>query len=196
MTYEARIRRLGWIAIFAVCAALYLALHLKVQSVKSELVLSERQIVALEEQNLLLETEFQTRSSQLQLALWNRVDFGFSPPESSQFIRGEQQLAMLGTMPGGPGPGGSRPGLPGAASADVQLASYSPGDFAAGPADELSEPEIRPENRPELRSPLTGERIDPALLAAGDRGGERQAPRLAMVMPSGATRIQLSALAD
>ena len=127
MTYQDRIRRIGWIALLLVCGALYLALHLKVQSVKSDLVLSERQIVSLEEQNLLLETEFQTRSSQLQLAQWNRVDFGFSPPEASQFIKGERQLAMLGGTRDTPLPGPL--GQPGQAS-DIQLASYSPGEDA------------------------------------------------------------------
>ncbi len=170
MTHEARIRRIGWIAILAVCAALYLGLHLKVHSVKSELVRAEREIVALEEQNLLLETEFLTRSSQLQLAQWNRVDFGYRPPEASQFISGERQLAMLGTSPARPAPGDA--GAP-----EIQLASYTPAQAeprADGPV-----------------SPLTGKPVEVALLVP-----EASAPRLALVMPQGPTRIQLGALAQ
>src|SRR5690606_12144894 len=71
MTAQSRIRRIGWIAALAVCTALYLMLHLKVHSVRSEVIRAERQIVALEQQKLLLETEFETRSNQLQLAAWN-----------------------------------------------------------------------------------------------------------------------------
>ena len=176
MTQEARIRRIGWIVILAVCAALYLGLHLKVHSVKSELVRAERQIVRLEEQNLLLETEFLTRSNQLQLAQWNRVDFGYRPPEASQFITGERQLAMLGSAPrrlerGRPGTG-----------SEIQLASYSP--------DREQE-----KDAPARLSPPTGELVEVALLAAAPEE-PRPAPRLALVMPQGPTRIQLSALAD
>lgn len=167
MTYEARIRRIGWFAALAICTALYLTLHLKVHSVHSEVVQAERRIVALEEQNLLLETEFLTRSSQLQLARWNRVDIGYSAPTAEQFIDGERQLAMLGALP-----------VPGA-EATIQLA----GNSLAEEADP----------NPRLVSPLTGEPLDKALLAREDSGGEL-APRLAMVMQEGPTRIQLSAV--
>ena len=86
MSPHARLRRTGWIAALATCTALYLMLHLKVHSVRSEVVRSERQIVALEQQKLLLETEFETRSNQLQLAAWNRVDFGYTAPSAEQFL--------------------------------------------------------------------------------------------------------------
>lgn len=174
MTHEARIRRIGWIAILAVCAGLYLGLHLKVHSVKSELVRAEREIVALEEQNLLLETEFLTRSSQLQLAQWNRVDFGYRPPEAGQFIAGERQLAMLGTARPRPAPAP-------AAEPEIQLASYTPTEDEA----EAEAGAVGPV------SPLTGKPAEVALLAP-----QTSAPRLALVMPQGPTRIQLGALAQ
>lgn len=167
MTHEARIRRIGWFAVLALCTGLYLALHLKVHSVHSDVVQAERRIIALEEQNLLLETEFLTRSSQLQLARWNRVDFGYSAPRAEQFIHSEHQLAMFGV-----------PSLPGA-PAEVQLARSEAGG------------EIEP--RAKLVSPLTGEPIDEALLAR-ENSGEDVAPRLAMVMPEGPMRVQLSAV--
>jgi len=176
MTSEARLRRIGWIAVLAVCAALYLGLHLKVHSIQSEVVRAERRIVQLEQQTVLLETEFLSRSNQLQLAQWNRVDFGYSAPEASQFITGERQLAMLGDAPV---PSRISPSDDGS----VQLASYSPAEPAV--VDEV----------PELVSPLTGRPVDPALLAVAERA-PRSAPRLAMVMPQGQTRIQLTALAE
>lgn len=87
------IRRIGWIAVLGICTALYILLHLKVNTVHSELVRAERQIVQLERQNLLLETEFATRSSQLQLESWNRVEFGYTSPTAQQFIDDERKLA-------------------------------------------------------------------------------------------------------
>ena len=102
MTPYGRLRRIGWIAALATCFALYLMLHIKVQSVSSEVVRAERQIVALEQQKLLLETEFETRSNQLQLAAWNRVDFGYTAPSAAQFLENERQLASFGS-PRGPG---------------------------------------------------------------------------------------------
>ena len=83
MSPHSRIRRVGWFAALAVCAMLYLSLHLKVHAVRSDVIRAERQIVALEQQNLLLETEFQTRSNQLQLEEWNRVDFGYTAPTAA-----------------------------------------------------------------------------------------------------------------
>ena len=56
-----RLRNIGWAAVLVVCTALYLALHLRVNAVKSQVRQAERQIVALEDQKLLLETEFETR---------------------------------------------------------------------------------------------------------------------------------------
>ena len=106
MTAHSRIRRIGWIALLAICTGLYLMLHLKVHAVTSDVIRSERQIVALEQEKLLLQTEFETRASQLQLAAWNRVDFGYVAPTAAQFLDNERQLAALGTprAPGAPEP--------------------------------------------------------------------------------------------
>jgi hypothetical protein len=72
-------------------------LHLKVHAVRSEVVRAERRIVALDDQNTLLSTEFETRASQEQLASWNRVEFGYTAPTARQFIDSERQLAKFGT---------------------------------------------------------------------------------------------------
>lgn len=136
MTPHSRIRRVGWMAALAICAMLYVTLHLNVHAVRSEVVRAERQIVALEQQKLLLETEFQTRSNQLQLEEWNRVDFGYSAPSAAQFLDNERQLARFGTprAPGAPEP--------------IRVAGSS------GDAPEF----------PRLVSPLTGKPLDEALL--------------------------------
>lgn len=189
MTPQAHLRRIGWFAMLIVFVALYCGLHLKVQSVKSDVVRAERRIVELQDHNLLLETEFLTRSSQLQLAQWNRVDFGYTAPEASQFIAGRRQLAALG---------GSR--VPGS-TADVRLASYSPGeDVAAAAADQADGADKAvPAPGP---GPAPGPRgIIPASLAVNDRAVDDRAgpaPRLALIVPqaNARTRIQLTALAD
>lgn len=136
MTQHSRIRRIGWIAALAVCMVLYLMLHLKVHAVQSDVVRAERQIVALEQQKMLLETEFETRANQLQLSSWNNVDFGYTSPSASQYLESERQLAEFGAprAPGAPEP--------------IRVADAS-GDAPA---------------YPELISPLTGRPVDQALL--------------------------------
>jgi hypothetical protein len=104
MIRASSLRKIGWAAMLLTCTALYLALHLKVNSVKSDVRLSERRIVALEKQNMLLETEFETRSNQRQLAAWNDVDFGYHAPRADQFLEGERQLAQFGTPRGAGAP--------------------------------------------------------------------------------------------
>ncbi len=136
MTPHSRIRRIGWFAALAVCAMLYLTLHLKVHAVSSEVIRAERQIVALEQQNILLETEFQTRSNQLQLEEWNRVDFGYVAPTAAQFIDDERKLAEFGGPPAAGAP------------APIRVAG------AGGEAPEY----------PKLVSPLTGKPLDQALV--------------------------------
>lgn len=137
MTQHSRIRRIGWFAALAVCTALYLMLHFKVHAVKSNVIRAERQIVSLEQQKLLLETEFETRANQLQLAAWNSVDFGYTAPTASQFLENERQLASFGSprAPGAPEP--------------IRVAGLTDGE----------EPEF-----PAMVSPLTGKPVEQALL--------------------------------
>lgn len=166
MTPHSRIRRIGWLAALGTCIALYALLHLKVNAVHAEVVRAEREIVRLEEQNLLLETEFLTRSSQVQLAAWNRVDFGFEAPRAEQFIESPMQLASLGS--------------PRAADAPppIRLAGMTSGEDM---------PEF-----PRLRSPLTGEPVDERVLAGDEpsRGG------LAVALAPGPLRVPIAAAAD
>lgn len=97
-----RLHSIGWGAVLTVCLALTIALTFRVNAVKSEVRLVERQIVSLERQKMFLETEFLTRSNQEQLRTLNRVEFGYEAPGSAQYIEGERQLASLG-KPRGPG---------------------------------------------------------------------------------------------
>ena len=91
-----RLRQLGWVVTLAICSALFVALTFKVNSVRSEVRLAERKIVSLQREKVLLETEFETRASQQQLAQWNAVDFGYQAPNAEQYLEGERQLASLG----------------------------------------------------------------------------------------------------
>ncbi len=96
-----RLRQIGWIAALAGALALFALLSFQVQTVRSEVRLAERTIIALERETVMLETEFQTRASQRQLAEWNVVEFGYRAPRADQFFDHERQLASLG-VPAGP----------------------------------------------------------------------------------------------
>ena len=63
MVGGSRIRQIGWALVLAVCFALLLALTFKVNAVKSDVRLAERQIIAAQQAKLMLETEFETRAS-------------------------------------------------------------------------------------------------------------------------------------
>lgn len=96
MISSSQARSWGWMAVLALCAGLVVILSFKVHAVRSEVLLAERQLIALERETLLLETEFETRASQRQLAEWNNVEFGYGAPRAGQFLDGERQLASLG----------------------------------------------------------------------------------------------------
>ena len=91
-----RLHQASWAATLSMTLGLFLALTFHVNAIKSEVRLAERRIISLERQKLLLETEFESRSSQRQLAEWNAVDFGYVAPRSGQFLGGESELASLG----------------------------------------------------------------------------------------------------
>jgi hypothetical protein len=164
MNPHSQLRRIGWIIALGTCAALYLMLHLKVHAVLSDVVRAERQLVALEQENLLLETEFETRSNQLQLAKWNRVDFGYTAPTAAQFIEHERQLASFGgpPMPGSPAP--------------IRVAGASGAEQQAFPR---------------LVSPLTGKPVDTALIEPEAERGQTLA---SVSLDEGSRRIQLTAV--
>lgn len=106
MIAGSRIRQIGWAAAFMACLALFIALSFRVHAVKSQVLLAEREIIALESETLMLETEFETRASQRQLTDWNVVEFGYHAPRADQYLENERQLANLGSprSPGAPDP--------------------------------------------------------------------------------------------
>ncbi len=101
-----RLHTIGWGTALALCFALTVALTFRVNAVKSEVRLAERQIVTLREDRMLLETEFETRANQQQLKALNDVDFGYEAPTAGQYLENERQLAALGkpAAPDAPSP--------------------------------------------------------------------------------------------
>ena len=93
-----RLRQASWAGVLSAALTLFLALTFHVNAIKSEVRLAERRIVSLEREKLRLETEFESRASQRQLAEWNAVEFGYVAPRAGQFLASEAQLASLGTQ--------------------------------------------------------------------------------------------------
>ena len=91
-----RVRSIGWAFVLTVCFALTMALMVRVNAVKSQVRLTERQLVSLQREKIFLETEFETRANQQQLRAINAVEFGYGAPTAGQYLAGERQLAALG----------------------------------------------------------------------------------------------------
>ncbi len=91
-----RLHSIGWAMVLTICAAVVLALTFRVNAVKSQVRLTERQIVALKQEKLFLETEFETRANQQQLRSLNDLEFGYQAPTAGQYLENERQLAALG----------------------------------------------------------------------------------------------------
>lgn len=90
-----RLRSVGWLVLLGLCLALVLVLAFRVNALRSQVHHAEARIVALKQEKLYLETEFETRSNQQQLKAWNDVEFGYAAPGASQYLEGERQLAAL-----------------------------------------------------------------------------------------------------
>lgn len=140
-------RSWGWAAVLMICAALVIILSFKVHAVKSEVLLAERQLIALQRETLLLETEFQTRASQRQLGEWNTVEFGYDAPRAGQFLDGERQLASFGQRLGPDAP------------APIRLARADTADTASVAAAPM-------------RSPLSGTPVTLASASSEKDAGE------------------------
>ncbi|MEM9311293.1 MAG: hypothetical protein AAGA34_07575 [Pseudomonadota bacterium] len=100
MMTASRLRQIGWGVVLALCVAAFAVLSLTVHAVRSEVLVADSKIERLEEQKRRLETEFQARASQHQLAQWNRVDLGFIAPRADQYMDNRTQLAKLGQPAG------------------------------------------------------------------------------------------------
>jgi len=97
-----RVHSIGWISVLLICAALTVALTLRVNAAKSQVHDAEKRILYVQSDINFLETEFQTRSNQQALKQLNDLEFGYKAPGAAQYIEGERQLAALG-MPAAPG---------------------------------------------------------------------------------------------
>jgi hypothetical protein len=101
-----RLRSMGWIATLVVCAALVMVLAFRVNALRSQVHQSQARIIALKQETMYLETEFETRASQQQLKSWNDVEFGYAAPTAVQYLDNERQLASYAKPiePGAPAP--------------------------------------------------------------------------------------------
>ena len=174
MLPSARLRSIGWAVMLAVCVTLFVGLTFQVNAVKSQVRRAERRIVSLEREKLLLETEFETRASQQQLANWNAVEFGYRAPRADQFLENERQLAALGTPRAVGAPAPNR-----VANADI--------------------PEQSDQGFPAMVSPMTGKAFAAEVddqprrhMEHRESGGETLSGRLTR----GAARIVLTARAE
>jgi len=150
MMSRTQARSLGWMAVLAICFALVVILSFKVHAVKSEVLLAERALIALERETMLLETEFETRASQRQLASWNNVEFGYAAPRAGQFLDGERQLASLGQRLGPDAP------------APIRLARADTANSAVAAAA----------SEAPMRSPVSGAKVTLASAATEQDAGE------------------------
>ena len=136
-----RLRSFGWAFVLTVCFALTVALMFRVNAVKSQVRLAERQIVELRQQKLFLETEFETRACQQQLRSLNDIEFGYAAPTARQYLEGERQLAAFGKARAADAP------------APIRVASAASDD--------------QPSLFPEMVSPLSGKALAAEVPANG-----------------------------
>ena len=99
-----RLRSIGWFSVLLICFTFTVMLTFKVNAVKSQVRLTERQIASTRQQKLFLETEFEARANQQQLKSLNDVEFGYQAPTAGQYLEGERQLAALGKPRGADAP--------------------------------------------------------------------------------------------
>lgn len=101
-----RWRSAGWLVLLGLCLALVLVLAFRVNALRSQVHHAEARIVALKQEKMYLETEFETRANQQQLKVWNDVEFGYAAPLAGQYLEGERQLAAFSvpTVPNAPAP--------------------------------------------------------------------------------------------
>ncbi|MCX7284088.1 MAG: hypothetical protein NTX28_08580, partial [Novosphingobium sp.] len=101
-----RLRSAGWLVLLGLCLAMVLVLAFRVNALRSQIHHAEARIVALKQDKMYLETEFETRANQQQLKTWNDVEFGYAAPLAGQYLEGERQLAAFSvpSVPNAPAP--------------------------------------------------------------------------------------------
>ncbi len=101
-----RLRSVGWLVLLGLCLAMVMVLAFRVNALRSQIHHAEARIVALKQEKMYLETEFETRANQQQLKTWNDVEFGYAAPLAGQYLEGERQLAAFSvpSVPNAPAP--------------------------------------------------------------------------------------------
>ena len=95
-----KLKNFGWLALLSIIAVLLYPLSLNVGGLHSELVRTDRKIMETKREISFLQAELRTRANMQQLAEWNELLYGYSPPTAEQFLDGERALANLqGTAP-------------------------------------------------------------------------------------------------
>jgi len=112
-----------WVAAVGAAALGCYMLSLRVASERADLTSLQHRIVATQQQIRALQTEVGTRGRLAQLEQWNDEVLALAPPASSQYVQGAQ-LARFET----------RPAVPLAGDAPVQMASAAPPPAAPPPA--------------------------------------------------------------
>ena len=143
-----RVRSIGWAFVLTVCVVLSFALMMRVNAVKSQVRLAERQVVALKREKIFLETEFETRANQQQLRALNAIEFGYVAPTAGQYLAGERQLASFGKPAAADAP------------APIRVAALQAEDTAAFPA--MISPLTGRAMAAEARGRVPGKPINPA----------------------------------
>jgi hypothetical protein len=161
-----RARSIGWAFVLCLCFAFTVALTFRVNAVKSEVRLAERQIVALRQEKVFLETEFETRANQQQLKNLNDVEFGYEAPSAAQYLENERELASLGKprAPGAPSPIRVARAAAPAASAFPEMVSPLTGQALAAEV-----PKVKARTKAEPKPVETGDDIGAILSKVPER---------------------------
>jgi hypothetical protein len=158
MVNRSHVKTAGWAAVLLGCASAVAMLMFKVNAVRSEVRNAEERIVELQRDNLYLETEFETRASQQQLAAFNRMEFGYVAPGPGQFLANERALAAFAEPRANGAPQMIRVARD---IADVELASFA-GEVAEAVAADDAKPELQerePDPQPSFQRAVV-EKVD------------------------------------
>ena len=158
-----RMHTIGWGMTLIICLALTLALTMRVNAVKSQVRLADRQIAALKKEKLFLETEFQARASQQQLKRFNDLDFGYAAPTAGQYLENERQLASLGKSRSPDAPAPIRVASADGVKTSVRLTSAMVSDASATQEDKPAA----------HRKPAKASDLSEHLAELGRKGGAR-----------------------
>lgn len=90
-----KLKNFGWVALLSVIIVLLYPMSLNVGALHSELVNTDRKIIETKREISFLQAELRTRANMQQLAEWNDLLYGYSPPTADQFLAGERALANL-----------------------------------------------------------------------------------------------------